>query len=413
MCRSPGCFLALWACAVATEGVIAGDWPQILGPGRDGIARQERIIERLPVGGPLLLWQRSAGEGFAGVAVAGGRAVLFHREGNDEIAVTLDALTGKELWTRSFPASYGGGVSSDRGPRCVPLIDGDRVFLHGAAGDLHCVSLRSGESVWSRRARQEFQAPEGYFGAGSTPLVDAGLLLVNVGGKAGAGIVAFDLKDGHTVWKATSEQASYSSPIAVTLDGVRHAIFVARLNVVSLDPQTGEERWRLPFGDRGPTVNAASPLAIDGHLFLSASYGIGGVWARVGKTSAKAVWANNETMSSQYATCVYQDGFLYGVDGRADVGAARLRCFEPASGKIRWSQDDFGVANLILADGKLLILRDEGTLVLAQAAPERYTELGRARLLKGTTRALPALAAGLFYVRDTGTLKCFDLGRQE
>lgn len=401
--------LVVAACLGPMSLAGAGEWPQILGPERNGIADDESIVDSFAAAGPKTVWHYAVGEGFAGVAVAEGRVVLFHRRGAEELAEALEAKTGKPLWKQSFRASYRGGVSADHGPRCVPVIQKGRVFLFGAAGDLHCLSLDQGESIWSRAAGREFSIPESYFGAGSTPIVEGDKLLVNVGGKSGAGIVAFSLANGTTLWQKTDEQASYSSPIAVTEDGVRQVIFVTRLSAMSVDPADGTVRWRFPFGARGPTVNAANPLAFDGHLFLSASYGVGAVYADFTRDRAETLWNNNDTMSSQYSTCVRFQGFLYGIDGRQDVGSARLRCFDPVTGKVRWSKDRFGMASLILADEKLLVMKDDGSLILARATPDAYRELGQARILQGTTRALPALAGGLLYVRDTDTLKCVDL----
>jgi len=391
--------------------VQAGEWPQILGPTRNGVAVEEKLIDSLPAKGPRIAWEHEVGEGYAGVAVAGGTVVVFHRLDNKEIVEGLDAKTGKPQWKQMFPATYSGGVNPDKGPRCVPLLHKGNVYLLGADGDLHSVVLKTGEKRWSRPLGREFTIPQSYFGVGSTPIVEGDKLLVNVGGKSGAGIVAFALADGKTVWKATEEQASYSSPTAATIDGERQVIFVTRLKAVSINPADGTVRWDFPFGARGPTVNAATPLVLDEHLFLSASYGVGAVCRKIGKTSADEVWANNNTMSSQFSTSVPHGPYLYGIDGRQDIPPARLRCIEPLSGKIQWTIEDFPVANLIVADGKLVIVTDDGNLILAAASPKAYRELGRARVAQSETRALPALANGILYVRDAGALKAIDLRR--
>ena len=404
--------LALLVAVLATPTIaLGGDWPQILGPHRNGVADDERLASQWPSGGPKTLWQRPVGKGFAGVAVAQGRVILFHREGEQELVEAMDAASGKPLWKVGFPTRFRGQIvtDGDDGPRCVPVAHKDRVYLLGAGGNLHCVSLATGEEQWSRALHQEFQVPESYFGAGSTPIVDGGKLVVNVGARSKAGLVAFALDTGKTLWQTTDEQPSYSSPTAVTIDGVRHVIFVTRLNVVSVDPDTGAVRFRFPFGQRGPTVNAATPLVVDGHVFVTASYGIGAVFAKIGKDSAKTVWANDDVMSSQYSTSVYKDGYLYGIDGRQDAGVATLRCLEPRTGKVQWTEKGFGMATPILADGKLLLMKTSGELVLAEPAPKRYRPLAAARLFNSTTRALPALADGLLYVRDARTLKCVDL----
>lgn len=404
------CLVALWISLVG-QHVLGGEWPQILGPNRNGIAVNEKLSDKLPSGGPKTVWSKAVGSGFAGVAVANGVTVVFHRQANDEIVEALDAATGDLKWKVGFPTDYASTISDDNGPRCVPVIHNDRVFLFGAGGNLHSVRLADGKKVWSRAAFREFNAPDGYFGAGSTPIVAADKLIVNVGGKGSTGVVALDLDTGKPVWQATDEQASYSSPIAVTLDGVQHLIVVARLNVMSLDPATGAVRFRFPFGQRGPTVNAASPVIIDDHLFLTASYGIGAVSAKIGKTDAKIEWTKHDVLSSQYTTPILAGGKLYGIDGREDIPPAHLRCVDPKSGRVLWSKDNFGVATLILADEKLLIVKTDGTLVLAKPSPDSYRELGRSKVLSGTTRALPALSNGLLYVRDSTTLKCLDLRR--
>lgn len=409
--RECGVYMSLLIAGLLTRVSQAGDWPQILGPARNGIAENESIVDRFPGKGPNTVWERDVGEGFAGVAVSGGQMVLFHRRGAEELADCHDATTGKPVWNRSFPANYNGGIAPDNGPRCVPVMHDDRVFLFGPAGDLYCLSLKNGGILWQRKTATEFGAPSGFFGAGSTPIVEGNALLLNVGGKAGSGIVAFSTADGKTLWQKTDEQASYSSPVAVTHDGVRQVIFVTRYNALSLDPADGKVRWSVPFGARGPTVNGASPLAFDGHVFLSASYGVGALYAEFSRSAVRKLWADNDTMSSQYTTCVRHKGMLYGIDGRADVGRARLRCFDPETHKIRWTNEGFGMATLILADDKLILVKEDGTLVLAAAKPEEYQELSRASVLRRTTRALPALTNGLLYLRDTDTLKCLDLRR--
>jgi outer membrane protein assembly factor BamB len=342
--------------------------------------------------------------------VQGNTAVLFHRLGDQLIAEALEAATGKTRWKIAFPTNYVSTISPDSGPRCVPVMDQGRVFLLGPAGELQCAELATGKKLWFRNVFVDFDAPEGYFGAGSSPIVVDGKLLVNVGGGNGAGIVALSPADGKLLWKSTDELASYSSPTVVTLDGVRHAVFVTRLSVVSLDPANGAVRFQFDFGSRGPTVNAANPLILGDHLFVSSSYGVGARWARLSADSATVEWDSDEVMSSQYTTCVEHGGFLYGIDGRQDVGVARLRCFDPKSGKVAWTEEGFGTGTLILADGKLLIMKTDGELVLAEPSPQKYHPLAKTRLFATTTQALPALSNGRLFARDTKQLKCVQIG---
>lgn len=399
------------AMVVAASGLaLAGDWPQILGPQRNGVAVGETVQLPLPTAKAATLWQMDVGQGFAGVAVWQGRAVLFHRQSGELVAQLLDADTGKSRWRVTFPTNYRSTISPDDGPRCVPLVHQERVYLLGPGGELICLRLDDGKQVWARNVNQDFRVPDSYFGAGSSPIVEGDKLLLNVGGPQGAGIVAFSLGDGATLWKSTSEGASYSSPVAATVDGTRHLVFVTRLSVVSLDPQDGKVRFRYPFGARGPTVNAANPLVLGDHVFVSASYGVGANWSKIGPREATEVWANDDVMSSQYTTCMEHKGYLYGIDGRQDVGGARLRCFDPRTGKVQWTEEAFGTGNLILVGDKLLVMRTEGDLVAVAAVPEGYRELGRMPIFDSTVQALPALSQGLLLARDTRTLKCLRLG---
>jgi outer membrane protein assembly factor BamB len=396
------------ALALLNDG-SAGDWPQILGPNRNGIAIDEAAPRPWPQSGPRVVWQRAVGQGYAGVAVAGDHLILFHRIGNEEIAELLNTADGKSRWKVAFPTSFRSSFSSDHGPRCVPLIHQGRVYLFGSAGGLRCIDLGGGQTVWSRETHQEYKAPEGYFGAGSSPLVMGDRLLVNVGGPEGAGVVAFKLATGATLWSTGDELASYSSPVAATINGVSQAVFVTRYNALGIDPASGRVLWSFPFGMRGPTVNAASPLVLDTHLFLSASYGIGAVCADLKGGKPKILWQGDDVMSSQYTTSVYKDGVLYGIDGRDDQGVARMRCFDPKTGRVHWTQEGIGKAALILAGDRIIVQTTNGQLLLVEANPKQFKELARAQVLEGRTYALPALSNGLLFVRDTSTLKCLEV----
>jgi outer membrane protein assembly factor BamB len=404
--------------AMLSVHVQAGDWPQILGPHRNGAAADERIAGSWPGNGLKTLWQRDVGQGFAGVAVSRGTAVLFHRVGHQEVVEALVAATGKAIWKSAFPASYVPTFSDDNGPRVVPIITRGRVYAYGAMGNLRSLDLATGKVLWQRNTYEDFNSkkevndepPEGYFGIGSSPIVEGGKIIVNVGGDTqDAGIVAFAADTGRTVWKATAERASYSSPVAVTVGGVRHVVFVTRLNVVSLDPDNGKVRFQFPFGRIGTTVNGASPVLFDGRLFVTASYRIGSLFAKINGGDAEVLWRDPAILASQYTTCVESGGYLFGIHGRQDGPLAELRCFDPRARKILWAVPSFGYATLILAGDKLLILKTDGTLVLAAANRNKYEELARTQVCDNTTRALPALAEGFLYVRDTQVLKCVDL----
>jgi len=388
----------------------AGDWPQILGPYRTGHAAGEILDATWPEGGPPVKWQRPVGNGYAGLAVSQNIAILFHRIGDQETVEAMQAQTGEVLWKHSSPINYRGTFNPNDGPIAIPLIHKNRVYTFGIAGQLQCLDFKTGKKIWSRDTHKDFQVGEGYFGVGSSPIVVEEKLLVNVGGKRkNAGIVAFSLDKGFTLWQTMKDDASYSSPTSAFLHGRFYAIFITRSYLAGIDPQNGNIVFQFPFGKRGPTVNGANPVMIGNYVFATASYGVGGFWGKIDRLNASEIWRSQEIMSSQYTTPIDYDGTLIGIDGRQDIGTSRLLCFDPQTKKVKWSQEDFGYATLFEADNKLILMKTDGTLVLAEASPKKYQELGRAQVLNSTTRALPALSNGRLFVRDEKTLKCLQL----
>ena len=402
----------LFCSVFVNSSVRAGDWPQILGRTRNGKAEGETLPNSLPAK-PKIAWRAKVGSGYAGPVVVGQKVVVFHRVGNQERVETLDTANGKQVWQADFKARYRGGIDSDIGPRCVPLVQNGKVFVFGAAGDLHCVALEDGKKLWTRELYVDYDGDEGYFGAGSSPILIGGKLVVNVGGKD-AGLVALDPTTGKTLWKGTSEVGSYSSPAVAKIGGKDQAIFITRLNCVSFDPATDEAKILFPFGKRGPTVNAATPLIFGGKLFVTSSYNIGAELRSLDGGKVSEVWGNDETLSSQYTTAVEHNGYLYGIHGREDTREGHLRCVEAATGKIAWSQDDFGIAHAILAGDKILLVGIEGKLTLLATDSKKYSPLGSAQFISAKTRPLPALSGGKLFVKtnegEGSEVVCVEIG---
>jgi outer membrane protein assembly factor BamB len=387
----------------------AADWPQFLGPERDGTSVETGLAKTWPPKGPPLVWRKSVGEGFSGPVIAGTRLILFHRVKDEEVVECLDAGTGAPRWKTAYPTSFEDDFRKGDGPRSTPVITGNRVVTLGADGALHCLDLESGKTIWARMLLKEYRVPPSYFGIGTSPVVDDGLVLVNVGAK-NAGIVAFALADGKEVWKATDDPASYSSPVIRTVDGTKHAIFFTREGVVILDPRTGAVRHRQHWRARyDASVNAATPLVIGDRAFFSASYETGALLLKMRKDGADELWSDDKLMSNHYSTCIYQDGHLYGFDGRQEAGAD-FRCIDLKTRRIEWNRKRFGCGSMILADRALIVLTERGELELVEATPREYRELARAKVLdEYPCRAQIALANGKLYARDRGNLVCLDL----
>ncbi len=399
------------ACLLATASfAAAADWPQFLGPTRNGVSTETGLKSTWTKNGPPIVWDRDVGDGFSGPVVVGDRVLLFHRVGDEEVVECFNAADGKTKWKKGYPTSYHDRFGKGDGPRATPLVADGRVYTLGAEGVLQCLKLEDGDKVWRRDLVKDYQTQEGFFGVATSPLLEGGRLLVNVGGANGAGIVAFNKDDGKELWKADDHDASYASPVAADLAGKRQAVFFTREGLVSLDPADGAIRYSKHWRSRmDASVNAASPVIVGDQIFLTACYGTGAVLLRAKADGLEEVWSNDKSMSCHYGTPIYQDGYLYGFDGRQEEGA-RLRCVEMKSGAVKWTQEGFGCGSMILADGKLIILTEDGDLVLAKATPEKYEELARTSVLDARPLRAPiALADGKLYGRDGRKLVCWNL----
>jgi outer membrane protein assembly factor BamB len=393
---------------ILTLGGLAegADWPQILGPQRDGQAADERpLADSWPATGLSRAWTHAAESGYAGPAVVGSRVLCFDRAGDQERLTAVSLERGQPLWQASWPASYRSAMDPDSGPRCVPTAAAGRVVCYGAAGDLACVDLESGKLLWLRPLRKETRAEDGYFGAGSSPLITEGTVIVNVGGRE-AGIVGVDLETGQTRWSATSYDASYSSPVAtrVMVDGQARAaaLVVTRLRTVLLDVETGQVYGEVDFGARGPTVNAATPLPVGSDRFLlTASYGVGAMVVSQAGGGLKMEWRNRELLSSQYNTPVLVNGKVWGCDGREDLGTASLKAISLEKQAELWEHPLSGTAHLIAVGPRILLLTVDGTVKLIDAGADTYRELGSSPLPPGIYRSLPAFSQGKLLVRRT------------
>ncbi|MEZ5396755.1 MAG: PQQ-binding-like beta-propeller repeat protein [Bryobacterales bacterium] len=292
------------AIVMASLSAWAQDWPDFRGPERNGVY-PGTIAEKLPANGPEMLWEKSVGAGFSNPVVANGRLILFHRVGSEEVVEALDAGTGKPIWKQAYPTKYRDDFGFDPGPRASPVIAGGQVYTFGAEGTLTCLSFASGERIWQVRANEEYGVAKGFFGAASTPLIDGNRLFLNVGGADGAGIVALDKDTGKLLWKATEDDASYSSPVMAEIQGKRRLVFTSRARgLVILEPADGKvvyaRRWR---SRSNASVNAAMPIVSNDIVLLTASYGTGALALDFsGGGEPKVLWSGEEALSSHYST---------------------------------------------------------------------------------------------------------------
>ncbi len=381
--------------------IHAGDWPQFLGPQRNGIAQDEAAITGNA--DPEMVWERKLGSGHSGPVVAKGRVIVMHRQGDDMITEALNAADGKPLWKQSYKTNYRDSFGFDNGPRAVPCVADGKIITHGPEGIVQALDFESGKLLWSYDTVAELDSPQGFFGRVCSPLVTEGKVLLNVGGKGGAGIIALDVKTGKLVWMVSDDEASYSSPILMP-DNPDMSAFFTRAGVAIIQNSNGrllaEDFFRAEID---ASVNAAAPVACgDGKLLFSAAYDVGaGLW-QWNKAEHKLtnLWKKNDVLDCHYTTPVYHDGHVYGLHGRQESGM-NLRCVSVADGKVAWeAPDHMRGGTLLLVGDKLLLTSEEGELWIFKATPEKFDLLRRAQITRAGHRSHAAFSDGLLYARD-------------
>ena len=395
-----------------TSTSFAADWPQLLGPNRNGIAAETNLASTWPKDGPRTVWTKPIGEGFAGPVVAGGKVILFHRLGDREIVEQWELTNATPIWKFEYLTAYTDDYGMGNGPRATPTVQGGKIFTFGAEGVLHCLDFKNGQKLWSVDTRKDFNSGKGFFGPVCSPLVEGPAVLLNIGGTEGAGIVAFDKENGKLLWKSTDDEASYSSPVAASVAGERRAIFFTRTGLEVLNPIDGKVQFTQPWQARTRTaVNAATPIVVNDEIFLSSSYDTGAILLKIHGGKLEKIWSSDESLSNHYSTSVYHRGFLYGFDGRQEEGC-RLRCIDWKTGKVRWSRDRVGSGWIVVVGDQLLVLTERGELMQAPASPDGFKPTNRAQILGSQQRAAPAFSNGYFVARDLKNLVCIDLGRR-
>jgi len=367
----------------------AAEWPQWRGPTRDGITTEAGWNHHWPAAGPAVLWRGSFGTGCSAFTVAEGRAYTMGNANNTDTVYCVDAATGVLIWKYSYPSRLDPNMF-EGGPGSTPAIDGPRVYTLSRQGLLLC--LTEGRVVWSKQLVSDFGAEVPQWGFANSPLVLEDRLLLDVGGR-GSSAVALNKLTGETIWKAGNEAAAYSSPVVVTPGADASVAFLNTEALVVRAARDGRELWRFPW-KTAYDVNAATPIVHGDAIFISSAYNRGAALVRPAAKGAQAVWQNRE-MRNQINSSVIWQGHVYGFDESA------LKCVDLETGRAKWRQGGLGKGSLILADGKLVIMSENGKLVIAEASPEKYTRLAEAQVLsRDRSWVAPTLANGRIYCKN-------------
>lgn len=390
---------------VPSAGAAGAYWTDFRGPRRDGHYREQPIRTDWPAGGLTPLWKEPLGAGYASFAIAGGRAFTIEQRGSEEVVAAYDVASGREVWTTRWHARFEEYMGGD-GPRATPTWSDGRVYALGAQGELRALDAETGRTLWRTNILEDAGASNLQWGMAASPLVVDNTVVVLPGGRNGTSVVAYDRNTGVRVWAAQDDQQAYSSPMLVTLGGVRQIVVFSALRLMGLSPERGELLWEYPWKTQFD-VNASQPLLVgDNRLFVSSGYGTGAAVIEVargsGRFSVREVWRNIR-MKNQFSSSLLHEGFIYGLD------ESILACVDAATGDLKWKGGRYGYGQTVLASGHVIVLAENGDLALVRATPERHQEVVRFPVLEGKTWSHPALSGGYLLVRNVAEMAAFDL----
>ena len=413
--------------------VLVADWPQWRGLNRDGVWRDKDVVQDLE--GLSVLWRKEIANGYSGPTVAYGLVYI-----TDRLTVTsqvervhcFDAMTGKEIWSYTYECKYG-NVAYPDGPRASVTINDGRAYSLGTTGRLFCFDAAKGDVLWKKDLKIEYEIKMPTWGIAAAPLVEKDLLILHIGGKNNACLVALDKVTGREKWRALGDRASYSAPIIIEQAGKRVLVCWTGDSVAGLDPMTGKLHWQHPFKPSEMVTNIATPIFENGYLFVS-SINDGSLLLKVhpDRFAIEKVWrrkgtSRDETDSLQccISTPVIQGDHIYGIDSRGE-----LRCLDLHTGDRIWesleavSKDTLcPTIHMVRHEEKIWMFTERGELIISKLSPKGFQQIGRAKIIEPTEGQLrrrggvcwshPAFAYKHIYVRNDRELICIDLSDRE
>ncbi|MCI0380136.1 MAG: PQQ-like beta-propeller repeat protein [Gemmataceae bacterium] len=416
------------------------------------MSTEKGIIAPWPETGLRVVWHRKLGTGYGAPAISKGKLFqldrvvdqitvkgkIEHFETSTARLVCLDARTGQFQWKFEYQTDFRDYFGYNNGPRSGPVVDGDRVYVHGAEGLLHCVSTE-GKLLWKVDTRKDFGMIKNFFGVGSAPVVEGDLVLVHVGGSPngskeglqhfadlkgnGSAVVAFDKYKGTVQYKISDELASYASPVLATIDGRRWCFMLARGGLLAFEPKTGKIDFHFPWrAEDLESVNASNPVVVGNEVLITECYGPGSALLKVKPGGYDVVWDDakkfRKSLQCHWMTPIHQGGYVYGSSGR-HTNHVLLRCVEWATGKVMWSEPRLSRCSLLMVDGHFICLGEDAKLRLLKVNPEKYDEVSLIvdvrdpktgqLLLEYPCWAAPVLSHGYLYVRGDDRLVCLEL----
>ena len=390
------------------------DWKVWGGPDRNFIARSAGLFAGIPEKwistAPRRLWERPLGDGYSAIAVEGDRLYTGFRRGSSDVFVALDAGTGKTIWEFNYPAPFTNAFASTvgPGPYAMPQVVGDRVVTASGIGQIHSIDKNTGQSVWSLDLYKQFGGNRLDFGYSSHALPYKDSLIVLAGG-SGSAVVRVRQTDGTPIWRTQSLQSAHSSPLLIDVDGQAQVAILLANEVVGIDPETGELLWRHAHRTENGLAISTPVWAPGNVLFVSTAYSGGARGLRLTRsgtrTTVQELW-HNPRIQVHMGSAIRDEGFVYVSSGQ---GVGILSAVELETGRIAWQARDFVKAQLLGADGRLIILDEDGNLGIGVATPQRFQAIAKWPLLSSVSWTPPTLSGSRLYVRDRRVMMALDL----
>ena len=396
----------------AADAAIDRDWPWWGGPRWDWKPATPDLADTWPETGPPVLWRRPLGEGYSAISVRDGNLYTMLRNGEDETIVAMSAADGKTLWQFTYAAPTA-GFRFDRGagPHATPAVTADRVFTIGSTGKMHALDRGTGKELWAHDLIGELKGGVRHRGYASSPLVNGDVVIAVVGGEGGT-VVAFRQADGSIAWRGGADDSSYSSPFLIDFQGQRQLVVFAATRIIGFDPDDGKELWSHPHPTQS-AFNISTPLwsASDGILFMSSAYDGGGRAIQLEKsgdaTTVKELWFSNQ-VRIHFGTAIRLDDTVYASSG--DFGPAPMTAVDVRTGEVLWRDRTFAKHSLLYADGKHILLDEDGALGLVEVTRQGMTVRARAQVFDSLAWTVPTLVGTKLYLRNREEIVALELG---
>lgn len=404
-------FLTFLFLAGVAQTQAQSEWPQWGGPTRNFVANSKGLAASWPEKGPKQLWTRPLGEGHSSIIVDGNTLYTMYSQGDQEFVIALAADTGKTIWEHKYESPTAGlNFKEGLGPHSTPLLVGDLVYTVGATGKLHALNKKTGKVAWFHDLWKEYNGRKMDRGYSCSPLAYKNTVILTLGGE-GQTLIAFNQKDGSVAWKNQSLDMSPSSPTITKVDGQDQLVTFLGKAITGLDPNTGELLWSHPHVTEWG-LNISTPVwGDDNLLFVSSAYSGGSrvlkLTRKEGKTEVTELWFHRR-LRLHHTTAIRIGDYIYASSG--DFGPAFLSAVNIKTGETAFQDRSFPKSNLIYADGKLIILDEDGNLALATVSPEGLKVISKTTLMKHLAWTVPTLVGKKLYVRDRGTIAALDLG---